>query len=318
MTVVGYGDVYPQTLQGKLVGMMTLAFAPLLLALPMSIIVNQFQTVYNELQSRAPVNVSKLPLSSRLRAQLRTRWQARMEMSEQGGLRKKEVIPASPVKSGHSPGSPRARARGGNSPPSIAGRPVHDSHVEDRDGGEAKPSRDGVDGEDRRPSLLLTVDDYEEDEDESEQDPILARVSVVEAKVDQAYELTTRALEVMRAAVALAAEGGEKARELQLATISAQRYEKGGALRATTAGIPPIAGAGSRSPVAVSRSTSAAKDGPSIPLVGDPPPPENHAGQPGPDQKDLDQKQSEGLADHKDLDQKQSEGPVIRETQWSL
>ena len=29
------------------------------------------------------------------------------------------------------------------------------------------------------------MDDYEEDEDESEQDPILARVSVVEAKVPQ-------------------------------------------------------------------------------------------------------------------------------------
>jgi hypothetical protein len=185
MTVVGYGDVYPQTLQGKLVGMMTLAFAPLLLALPMSIIVNQFQTVYNELQSRAPVNVSKLPLSSRLRAQLRTRWQARMELSE-SGLKKKEVIPGSPVKSGHSPSPrPKSRQSPGNSSPSIAGRLVPGSNAEDGDD-RAKltpPHSPSSRDDGKRPSLQLTVDDYKEDGEDCEQNPLLARVSVIEAKV---------------------------------------------------------------------------------------------------------------------------------------
>jgi hypothetical protein len=306
MTVVGYGDVYPQTLQGKLVGMMTLAFAPLLLALPMSIIVNQFQTVYNELQSRAPVNVSKLPLSSRLRAQLRTRWQARMELSE-SGLKKKEVIPGSPVKSGHSPSPrPKSRQSPGNSSPSIAGRLVPGSNAEDGDD-RAKltpPHSPSSRDDGKRPSLQLTVDDYKEDGEDCEQNPLLARVSVIEAKVDQAYELTTRALEVMRAAVALAAEGGEKARELQLATDATARFEKGGAAKAST--VHAIPGAVSRPPVVVSRSSSAnANAGPAIPLVGDPPPPENHGGQPSPDQNDL------GPV-------KESEGLTSRETQWSL
>merc|ERR1719326_1238326 len=204
MTVVGYGDVYPQTFLGRAVGIMTLGVGCLLLALPMSIIVNQFQTVYNELQSRAPVNVSKLPLSARLRAQLRTRWQARMELSEHG-IKKKEALPGSPVKASpaerttFSPkksaepttaDSPRAQPRITDSPKGKA-RPGLGSAAEG-DGQGSKPTantlalptsrlREATDGEplspdspsSLRPSLLLTVEEYD-DSDDAEQDPLLA------------------------------------------------------------------------------------------------------------------------------------------------
>merc|ERR1719253_605327 len=46
LTTVGYGDCHVQTVGGKLVAMVTMIFGILSIALPMSIIGNQFQEVY--------------------------------------------------------------------------------------------------------------------------------------------------------------------------------------------------------------------------------------------------------------------------------
>jgi hypothetical protein len=187
ITVVGYGEVFPQTLKGKMVGIATLTASILLLALPMSIIVNEFQSVYNELQTASPVDIEKLPLSKRLRAQLRDRWLARQESAQE-----KMGLPRNTISSTASPTA--ATTDEGNGSQSLA---VDMS---------PKSSKGSADG------LAATSHG--------------ARLRALEAKIDQANELNVRALEVMRAIIALAAEAGEHARDVEAMDRTMQYYGK--------------------------------------------------------------------------------------------
>uniref|UniRef100_UPI00398F68B6 delayed-rectifier potassium channel regulatory subunit KCNS3-like n=1 Tax=Pristiophorus japonicus TaxID=55135 RepID=UPI00398F68B6 len=51
MTTVGYGDTYPVTIQGKLIGSICIIFGLLMVALPVSIIFNRFSKYYRREQS---------------------------------------------------------------------------------------------------------------------------------------------------------------------------------------------------------------------------------------------------------------------------
>jgi hypothetical protein len=52
MTTVGYGDMFPQTLIGKGIGVLTMFCGILLLALPVIVVGGNFQEVYNEAEAR--------------------------------------------------------------------------------------------------------------------------------------------------------------------------------------------------------------------------------------------------------------------------
>jgi hypothetical protein len=225
ITVVGYGEVFPQTLKGKIVGMATLSASILLLALPMSIIVNEFQSVYNELQTASPVDIDKLPLSARLRAKLRERWLERQQsaMVKLGQSKKMEPSspePASPVSSVDSAdvGGNRAAREIGRMDPELKEfqRGLTVEHVEKKHakgfGGGAGSGRTG------------------------------ARLRALEDRLDQTQELNSRALEVMRAVIALAAEAGEHAREVEMMERTAKYYEHHGGKKApgpsSSKGIP--------------------------------------------------------------------------------
>jgi hypothetical protein len=51
LTTVGYGDAFPQTLLGKLVGLFTMLNGILLIALPMAMIGTEFQEVYHLIEN---------------------------------------------------------------------------------------------------------------------------------------------------------------------------------------------------------------------------------------------------------------------------
>merc|ERR1712072_246219 len=51
MTTVGFGDVYPRTVQGRAVGVCAMLAGILIIALPVAIVGRKFQDVYEEYQS---------------------------------------------------------------------------------------------------------------------------------------------------------------------------------------------------------------------------------------------------------------------------
>uniref|UniRef100_A0A914XW21 Ion transport domain-containing protein n=1 Tax=Plectus sambesii TaxID=2011161 RepID=A0A914XW21_9BILA len=59
MTTVGYGDMYPQTVSGRLVGSMCAVAGVLTIALPVPVIVNNFATFYTHTQARAKMPKNK-------------------------------------------------------------------------------------------------------------------------------------------------------------------------------------------------------------------------------------------------------------------
>merc|ERR550537_1126454 len=58
MTTVGYGDMYPISPLGKVIAGFTMLFGILLIALPMAIVGNKFQEVYDE-QNKNPIKSGK-------------------------------------------------------------------------------------------------------------------------------------------------------------------------------------------------------------------------------------------------------------------
>jgi hypothetical protein len=64
MTTVGFGDVYPRTVAGQIVGEMTMVFGILLIALPVAIIGRNFQEVYDTMEyKKAQAELMQLPSS---------------------------------------------------------------------------------------------------------------------------------------------------------------------------------------------------------------------------------------------------------------
>jgi hypothetical protein len=174
LTTCGYGDAFPQTLLGKLVGLFTMLNGILLIALPMAMIGTEFQEVYHliENEKASARRVALTDGKTSVRAALLDDGR-RSTLSIDGA----EAVPVPPLPGVKNPSAPGNR-------PALLELPLQTAPPLP---GELADS----DGE--------TVHEFS----------ALARIRILEERIEQAEAFNKKGLEVIRRAASLATDYGK-------------------------------------------------------------------------------------------------------------
>mmetsp|Transcript_25930 Transcript_25930/g.64940 ORF Transcript_25930/g.64940 Transcript_25930/m.64940 type:complete len:626 (-) Transcript_25930:107-1984(-) len=97
MTTVGYGDLYPTTLLGKMFGMLVMFFGILVIALPITVIGSNFATAYHKEQAALDVEFKLQQAANRRKAAETAHGRASSAVTEIGGSFRSTNPDSSPI-----------------------------------------------------------------------------------------------------------------------------------------------------------------------------------------------------------------------------